>query len=484
MDDVRTSPGMIIDGRYLLESQLGGGAFAIVWRARELETKRPVALKLLHPRYRDEPYLMERFLQEAALLLALSHPNIARAYAFEIDRPEPYVAMELIEGRTLDEELGLRAENDRSFTREETRSIFLQLFRGLEYAHENNVVHRDLKPSNIMLEYQGAEFVVKILDFGLAKLTNRPSGDATTQGRVMGSFPYMAPEQARGESVDTRADVFSAGVMLFEVLTLRRAFERGDDGEWLRAYAEPVKMNKFNRAPELLGRMAYSARPKPSEVVPELERRVDELVVRALAPKAEARFADSKQMREAFERAMPARPSPIREATARMAALIAGVAVILGAAALYSSREEALPEAPESELVVAPATPVVVEKAAQRVVRETPAPLELEEEPAAPVVETKRRVRQPSKVDEVALVAPPKRSQLRADLERAAAADSSAEDLERLAERIAKRAQSIDDPAVRAKIERLARSSARLGDFKGVRSALDELERAEKLGDE
>src|SRR5687768_10904387 len=217
-------------GPYEIESPLGAGGMGEVYRARDARLNRGVALKVLPDLLALDPDRIARFKREAQLLAALSHPGIAAIHGFEEASGVHALVLELVEGPTLAE----RIERG-PIPLEEALPIALQIAEALEAAHEVGIVHRDLKPANIKVTDEG---VVKVLDFGLAKALDgeatRTAVDmsqsptltaATAMGVILGTAAYMAPEQARGKTVDRRADIWAFGCVLYEMLTGRRAFE-------------------------------------------------------------------------------------------------------------------------------------------------------------------------------------------------------------------------------------------------------------------
>jgi len=216
-------------GRYEILGPLGAGGMGEVYRAKDTELDREVAVKVLLESVAQDPDRIARFEREARLLASLSHQNIATLHGLEEHEGQRYLVMELAEGETLAERL------QRGFLpADEALEIALQIANGLEAAHEAGIVHRDLKPANVMLSPEGK---VKILDFGLGKAWQTADGDAdlthsptltgqmTEGGMLLGTVAYMSPEQARGKRVDNRTDNWAFGCVLFEMLTGQKPFQ-------------------------------------------------------------------------------------------------------------------------------------------------------------------------------------------------------------------------------------------------------------------
>ena len=223
--------------QYKILDEVGRGGMGIVYKAIDLKLNREVALKILPPEMISDATRKRRFIQEAQAAAALKHPNIAVVYGIDEDDGTTFIAMELIEGEKLGDILKRgRIEIARAIT------IAIEVAEGLAKAHEKGVVHRDLKPDNIMITEDGH---VKIIDFGLAKLVEplRQQGSAaltaakgeTQPGQLLGTFSYMSPEQARGQDVDHRSDIFSFGSVLFELLSGEPPFQRKSNAETLGA---------------------------------------------------------------------------------------------------------------------------------------------------------------------------------------------------------------------------------------------------------
>src|SRR5512139_1273204 len=222
---------------YEITSQLGKGGMGEVYQAKDQKLGRDVAIKVLPDEFARDTDRVARFQREAKLLASLNHPNIAAIYGLESSEGINFLVLELVEGDTLADRIKAGP-----IPVEESLKLALQIAEALEAAHEKGVIHRDLKPANIKVTPEGK---VKILDFGLAKayageqtessLSASPtlSNLATQQGIILGTAAYMSPEQARGKSVDKRADVWAFGCVLFEMLTGRLAFQGEDVSEIL-----------------------------------------------------------------------------------------------------------------------------------------------------------------------------------------------------------------------------------------------------------
>src|SRR5216110_3671474 len=220
-------------GPYEILSPLGAGGMGEVYRARDTKLNRDVAIKVLPDLFASDAERLARFTREAQTLASLNHPHIAAIYGLEESGGVRALVMELVDGEDLSQRIARGA-----IPVDDALPIAKQIADALEAAHEQGIIHRDLKPANIKVRNDGT---VKVLDFGLAKAMD-PAGAssadamnsptltarATQLGMILGTAAYMAPEQARGKAVDKRADIWSFGVVVFEMLTGRRAF-RGDD---------------------------------------------------------------------------------------------------------------------------------------------------------------------------------------------------------------------------------------------------------------
>lgn len=282
-------------GGYLIERRLGAGATGVVYQASPSDGSRPVAVKVLNDNLGHISALKRRFEREARALAKLKHPHVVHISDFGVDNDVTFIAMEMLVGETLEDVLQ-RAPIDPL----RAVGVSLQTMRGVAFAHENGIVHRDLKPANIFLrQVAGGIDVVKVLDFGLAKFmeVDELSQDATLtrKGRIVGTPAYMAPEQITGVSLDVRADVYAAGVLLYEMLADQRPFSYERRSQLLRAHL-------FEPVPRI-------ERVRPGLYVhPELER----LILRALEKDPARRFANGGEMLHALE-ALPPEPCSFQE---------------------------------------------------------------------------------------------------------------------------------------------------------------------------
>src|SRR5271165_5980525 len=215
-------------GSYEVLAQIGAGGMGEVYRARDSKLGRDVAIKVLPANLADDPERLSRFQREARMLATLNHPHIAAIYGLEESTSTTALVMELVEGPTLADRIAAGP-----IPLDEALPIAMQIAEALEYAHDHSVIHRDLKPANIKVKPDGT---VKVLDFGLAKamlddpaavdMNNSPtlSMGATMAGTILGTAAYMSPEQAKGKPVDRRADIWTFGVVLFEMLTGKQLY--------------------------------------------------------------------------------------------------------------------------------------------------------------------------------------------------------------------------------------------------------------------
>ena len=226
--------GVQLGGRYRLDERIGGGGMGEVWRGTDEVLGRTVAVKIMLPALLDEPGFAERFKGEARTMARLKHPGVVNVYDYSTDSSTAtaFLVMEYVEGDPLSRTLGRVGR----LTAARTMALIAQAADALEAAHAAGIVHRDLKPDNVMVEPRGeGQWLVKVLDFGIARvmLDDAPADDAparalTRLGTVMGTPGYMAPEQAMGEKVDARADIYALGAILWEMIAGRPRYETND----------------------------------------------------------------------------------------------------------------------------------------------------------------------------------------------------------------------------------------------------------------
>ena len=281
-------------GRYRIESALGEGAMADVYRAFDPGINRPLAIKVLKREFLRDRQYADRFLREAKAAGALSHPNIVTVFDVGEADGHPYIGMELLEGRSLDQLLAQGAIDPVT-----TLGIGVQIADALAFAHAQGVVHRDIKPSNIIVSPDGR--VVKLLDFGIARVADavfEAESVRTQVGQVLGTPRYMSPEQALGGHIDGRSDLFSLGVLLYEMLSGRRAFPG--------ASSATLAIQIVQREPEPLGKIA-----------PETPGGLQFIVNKLLSKQPERRFANGAQLADAMRKELAALSAVGNEERAR-----------------------------------------------------------------------------------------------------------------------------------------------------------------------
>jgi beta-lactam-binding protein with PASTA domain/predicted Ser/Thr protein kinase len=264
----------LFDGRYLIVRKLGSGGMANVYLASDQELGRRVAIKILDERHARDAQFIERFRREAQHAAGLSHPNIVSVY----DRGEAegtyYIAMEYVEGRTLKELLVARGPSPLGIAIDYTR----QILSALRFAHRNGIVHRDIKPHNVIVDGEGR---VKVMDFGIARAGT--ASQMTEAGSIIGTAQYLSPEQARGAPVDQTSDLYSTGIVLYELLTGTVPFTGETPVE--------IAMKHLSQVP-----------PPPSSHRPEVPRDLDYVVLRALAKDPADRYHSAEDMDSDLER--------------------------------------------------------------------------------------------------------------------------------------------------------------------------------------
>jgi len=291
---MREKPVLEQVGRYEVRERIGEGAMADVYRAYDPGIQRVLAIKVLKAELRQNRQYAQRFLREAKAAGALSHPNIVTIYDVGEEGGYPYIAMELLEGRPLD----AAVQHTGKLPADDVMAIGVQLAQALRYAHDLGVVHRDIKPSNIMLGKDGR--TIKLLDFGIARVAEAQEAEhlKTQVGQVLGTPRYMSPEQALGLDIDGRSDLFSVGVVLYELITGAKAFAG--------ASAATLALQITQQDPVVIGALA-----------PDCPRGLQFIVGKLLAKRPERRFADGAQLAEALRREQAAHAAARTEAAGR-----------------------------------------------------------------------------------------------------------------------------------------------------------------------
>jgi serine/threonine-protein kinase len=274
MSSTDTLIDTLFDGRYRISRKLGSGGMANVYLAQDEELGRRVAIKILDDRHARDEQFVERFRREAQHAAGLSHPNIVSIY----DRGEAegtyYIAMEYVEGRTLKELLVARGPSPLGIAIDYTR----QILSALRFAHRNGIVHRDIKPHNVIVDGEGR---VKVMDFGIARAG--AASQMTEAGSIIGTAQYLSPEQARGAPVDQTSDLYSTGIVLYELLTGTVPFTGDTPVE--------IAMKHLSQVPE-----------PPSLHRPEVPRDLDYVALRALAKDTSDRYHSAEEMDSDLER--------------------------------------------------------------------------------------------------------------------------------------------------------------------------------------
>jgi eukaryotic-like serine/threonine-protein kinase len=272
--------GQTVDGRWHVLRKIGVGAVGAVYLAERAKLGRQVALKLLHPEYLSNNEYVRRFAREARALSRLQHINCVSILDVGTHEHRPYIVMELVNGPSLTEEIGTP-----EMTTARAVALMRQVLDGLAHAHGHGIIHRDLKPDNIIVtEVAGVGEVAKILDFGFAHVNDSRLSQSNAQ-LVPGTPSYMSPEQAKGEKTDPRTDVYSAGIMLYEVVVGFKPFVASDIAEMLQKQQFEAPIPPRQAA---LGRRISEA----------LER----VMLRALQKERDQRFADAAAFRDALDR--------------------------------------------------------------------------------------------------------------------------------------------------------------------------------------
>ena len=266
--------GKRLDGRYSIEGLVGVGGMANVYRGTDLKTGNRIAVKVLKEEFLDNEELVRRFKNESKAISILSHPNIVKVYDVSVTDKLQYIVMEYVDGITLKEYLKQRGG---ALTWKEVVHFATQVLSALQHAHSKGIIHRDVKPQNIMLLADGS---IKMMDFGIARFSRAQS--QTVSDKAIGSVHYISPEQAKGERTDARTDIYSVGVMLYEMLSGRLPF----DGDGAVSIAI----------------MQISEKPKPlAEIAPNTPAGLRQITEKAMEKDPDKRYQSAQEMLDAIE---------------------------------------------------------------------------------------------------------------------------------------------------------------------------------------
>jgi serine/threonine-protein kinase len=330
----------VINNRYQLVRRIGRGGMAEVHLAHDILLDRDVALKILFPEHAVDPNFVERFRREAQAVAGLNHPNIVSVYDWGQIGNTYFMAMEYVEGRTL-------ADLIRRHGKIEARNAAgaaMSIAEALAYAHRNNVVHRDIKPANILIGSNGA---VKVVDFGIARALDAGHEEGLTQdGAVMGTATYFSPEQAKGEGLDLRSDLYSLGIVLYEMLSGEPPFS-GDS-----ALATAYKQVNEN--------------PRPlAQLVPGLSIELNTIVAKCMTKNANRRYESAEKLRDDLRRYIDGKPTvagdeyrAVRNQAPLMAAGEDEATTVMAPIGLDPNATVAMPPTPQTEVMPATMAPV------------------------------------------------------------------------------------------------------------------------------
>ena len=266
--------GKRLDARYEIQELIGVGGMAVVYRAYDVVEDRIVAIKILKDEFLGNKEFIRRFKNESKAIAVLAHPNIVKVYDVSFGTKIQYIVMEYIDGVTLKEYIS----KQQSMDWKDAVYFTHQILSALNHAHEKGVIHRDIKPQNIMLLADGT---IKVTDFGIARFSSNET--QTMTDRAIGSVHYISPEQAKGSMIDEKADIYSVGVMLYEMLTGKLPFEADN--------AVSVAIMQMQSAPR-----------KPTDINPEIPEGLEEITLRAMQKLPANRYSSAKEMMNDIEK--------------------------------------------------------------------------------------------------------------------------------------------------------------------------------------
>lgn len=262
--------GKRLDGRYEISEIIGDGGMAVVYKAWDTQDEMPVAIKVLREEYIDNDEFIRRFKDESKAIAVLSHPNIVKVYDVSFGDRMQYIVMEYIDGITLKDYI----ERCGSIDVKDTIHFIIQILRALQHAHDKGIIHRDIKPQNIMLLEDGT---IKVTDFGIARFSKNNTKSMTMTNKAIGSVHYVSPEQARGETTDAKSDLYSLGVMMYEMLTGKLPFDADN--------AVSVAIMQLQSDPE-----------PPRKINPDIPVGLEEIIIKTMQKDPKKRYRSASEM--------------------------------------------------------------------------------------------------------------------------------------------------------------------------------------------
>ncbi|MDE5916526.1 MAG: protein kinase, partial [Oscillospiraceae bacterium] len=260
--------GKKLDGRYEITELIGEGGMADVYKAVDVVDGKEVAVKILKKEFAESEEFLRRFRNESKAIAVLSHPNIVKIYDVGFSEKIQFIVMEYIDGITLKEYM----ESERVLNWKDSVHFVTQILRALQHAHERGIVHRDIKPQNIMMFTDGT---IKVMDFGIAKFAREEGRTATDQ--AIGTVHYISPEQARGDVTDAKSDLYSVGVMLYEMLTGQKPFDTDN----------PVSIAVMHM---------QNIAELPRHINPDIPEPIEEIIVHAMEKNPDDRYQRANEM--------------------------------------------------------------------------------------------------------------------------------------------------------------------------------------------
>lgn len=323
-------------GRYRIVKEVGKGSMGVVYQAHDPQIDRLVALKVLRRDRVEGESFVKRFLKEARVIGRFSHPNIVTVYDTGQDGEDVYIAMEFVEGEPLNQII-----QQKRFPPDQVIQLGIQAAQVLDYAHQKGVVHRDIKPSNIILQPNGQ---IKITDFGIAHMEDSSSTLLTLEGEIMGTPAYMSPEQVLGKSVDGKTDIFSLGVVLYELASGKRPF--GGGGKNIATVFNEI-IHHSPREPAF-----------DSDLIP---KGLSEVVMKCLNKSPDERFQTGMELSDALTNCLKvkgdyAKPSSGKKPQKYAALILAALVIVIGGGAYYYffKYEDKMPKEPSPPVAVTP----------------------------------------------------------------------------------------------------------------------------------